>query len=203
VQAWTLFVGGGAVYLHDLLPAIPLGVLLTGFAVTHFRHARSLVALVAVAMLAASGAATFLTMSGAPEWDRANAHFARGLISSPIPPTWSAERDLAAYLAAHHRGHDTLVDEAQGYPIIFFSGHPEWFITTRDAEFDRGLREPVGRVRYILAAAPRLEGVLNRVNDPYPTLYARGAAWAALERDADTADPRASQWRLYRVETTP
>ncbi|MBI3968553.1 MAG: hypothetical protein HY329_23210 [Chloroflexi bacterium] len=57
------------------------------------------------------------------------------------------------------------------------------------------LRNPFGKVSYILVYRPELETALNRVNRAFPTLYEHGAEWAELRGDWPIQG-----WRLYEVK---
>jgi hypothetical protein len=100
------------------------------------------------------------------------------------------------YINDHVHGREVLVDDFQGYRVIFFSGHPEYFLATSDRDFHEALHQPYGKVTYILASEPKLEGTLNQVNIAYPELYELGGSWVVLEKEIWV-------WRLYRVVAPP
>jgi len=200
-QVLNLFAGQSAAFLRYFILAIPFGVLLVGYALPRAPIPARLASLGAVALLLGSNGSTLLAMQQATEWGQWNDVFVRALLTGKPEQTWTTERQIAEYLAQQPRGRDILVDDFQGYRIIFFSGHPEWFVATGDSDFELALEEPVGRVRYVLVSPPHLEGTLNRVNQAYPTLYSHGAEWATLERE--WLDLLGSTWRLYRVSDLP
>lgn len=203
-QALNFFAAQSAAFLRYFILAIPFGVMLVGallaLAPRGLRHVATALTLL---LVIASNISTGVTMYTSTEWGQWNDIVIRDVLNGTSENTWAVERQIADYLTANHVGRDILVDDFQGYRIVFFTGRPEWFVATGDQDFDATLRDPVGRVRYMLVSSTKLEGALNKVNIVYPTLYERGAPWARLEQDWSSGDPMGSTWRLYRILDTP
>ena len=195
-QALNFFGGQSAAFLRYFILAIPFGIVIAGHLLWRMRgqpgyRAGAAAILVTLAM---SDVASGLAMGRANEWGQWNDIFVRAVVTGQRVDTWAEERQLADYLVAHVRGPGVLVDDFQGYRVIFFSERPDLFVATGDSDFDTVLRNPVGRVQYVLASSPRLEGALNRVNQQYPTLYEYGASWARLVGTWPEVG-----WKLYEV----
>jgi hypothetical protein len=116
---------------------------------------------------------------------------------------WAEEEELADYIIKNTKG-KILVDDFQGYRLIFFSAQPDRFITPGDSVFLHYLQEPYGNVDYILTSRFELEGTLNQVNLAYPNLYSQGASWVKLDKElAHLAKLERVVWKLYRVIGSP
>jgi hypothetical protein len=200
-QALNFMGGQSAAFLRYFILAVPYGFILIGYILprvpVQYKRVATSVALVSCILSAGSSA---VAMNNSTEWGQWNDIFMRSLITRTPVKAWAAEQKISQYLVDIQEGRDFLVDDFQGYRVMFFTGHPEWFIGTGDSDFAEKLRRPVGNVKYLLVSAPRLEGALNKVNIAYPTLYEYGAPWAELEMDWATGDPLGSEWRLYRVK---
>lgn len=197
VFTWVnLFAGQSALFLRYFILAIPTTFVLGIWIVPRLPRGRLLATVAALLLVASSTVVSGLAMLNATEWGQWNDIFVRALLRNEKVETWAPERDLAGYINDHVRGREVLVDDFQGYRVIFFSGHPEYFCTPADSDFHEVLRQPYGKVTYILASSPELEGSLNQVNIAYPTLYAMGGSWVTLEKES-------SVWKLYRVVAPP
>ncbi|MBI3763382.1 MAG: hypothetical protein HY260_16165 [Chloroflexi bacterium] len=129
------------------------------------------------------------------EWGQWNDVFVEELLSGQPNTKWQEEQDLADYINKQTTGR-VLVDDFEGYRVIFFSGRPERFLTPADSTFNETLHDPAGRVDYIMVSEPILEGQLNAVNKAFPTLYTLGGSWVKLEKTA-------FRWKLYQVIGSP
>ena len=191
----NLFMGQSALFLRYFILAIPTAFLLGVWIAPrlgHFKLAGSSIVL----LLGLSAVITGLTMEQASDWGQWNDIFIRSLLRNERVEIWAPEKELASHINGRVHGREVLVDDFQGYRVIFFSGHPEYFCTPADGDFQEVLRHPYGKVTYILSSSRELEGSLNQVNIAYPTLYANGGSWVVLEKESWV-------WKLYRVVGQP
>ncbi len=150
-----------------------------------------IVALLALAL------ATVVSVTAIAQWaqpERASSPSARALPASGPTGRWAAEQEIALYLQEQANGHRVLLDDWEGYRVIFFTGRPKLFIAAGDPDFLPSLRSPQGRVAYILVRDPRLQGS-RALDGYYPGIYQLGREWATLTREWP-----ASGWHLYQVK---
>ncbi len=192
----NVFAGQSALFLRYFILAIPAAFVLGIWIVPRLPRAQFPATAAVLLLLASSAVVSGLAMERATEWGQWNDIFMRALLRNEKVDTWAAERELARYINEQVHGQEVLVDDFQGYRVIFFSGHPEYFYTPADRDFHETLRQPYGKVTYILVSSSELEGSLNQVNIAYPTLYALGGSWVKLEKEIWV-------WKLYRVVAPP
>ncbi|MBI3980280.1 MAG: hypothetical protein HY331_19060 [Chloroflexi bacterium] len=216
-QAVHILTGWSGPSLRSALLMIPLGAILIGYVLASSfglgaqaaptpslrrRLDRSLVSLAALALLLGSGVSTFDTVRQSAEWQPWIERLAQGDRSGDWEPAWTTERRIAAYLAERGPGRGVLIDGVEGYPVLFFSGHPDWFVTAGDPGFAQAVRLPVGSVDFVLLPAPRATTAGNRISRAHPSLFAAGAAWATLEQEWPSEDATGRPWRLYSVHAS-
>ena len=94
-----------------------------------------------------------------------------------------------------------LLDLQRAGPITLMIRDPGRLVVDTDRDFNQLLRNPIGRVDWILLADPGGESDLtlarNSIYAAYPGLY-NGAPWLRLYREF----PGAPKWRLYEVVST-
>lgn len=124
---------------------------------------------------------------------------AADLVRDKIPSKDSAE-EIAAYLNTME---GTVLLDKQRAPLFILSLHdPSRLVIDSDRDFLELLRDPVGRVDWVLLPDPYedTDAVLahDSVYLEYPDLY-EGASWLALEHQFGGN----KDWRLYRVVEPP
>ncbi len=194
--------GGAEPPLRGLFLTTVLGVALGG---RLYQQARAfepakgpLALMVGLALLSASALSTGTTasaMANAPASGNSSAPFVEGLLSAnSIASPWQEERSVAGYIQSRDGASSVLVDDFEGYRVLFFSARPELFVTRGTPAFPVTLKAPSGRVDHLLVRDPQLEGVHDLVASRYPALYALGGSGAELVGDWPGAG-----WRLYRL----
>lgn len=191
----NLYLGQSALFLRYFITCIPMTFVLVVGILQSITRLRWLVSLVLIVFLALSAISSLEAMRNATEWGQWNDVFVQALLEDKPVKAWADEEELVNYILKDTKGR-ILVDDFQGYRIIFFSGQPERFIVPGDSVFPLFLREPYGNVNYILTSRFALEGTLNQVNIAYPNLYPEGASWVKLEKEIWV-------WKLYRVLGSP
>lgn len=192
----NLFMGQSALFIRYFISAIPMAIALLG-GVLMLLPAKGRVAagLLSVIMIGASAFSTVRLMAQHDEWGQWNDQVVQAALTDTPLSSWEEEQTLANFINAKTAGY-VLVDDFQGYRVIFFSGKPWRFITPSDSTFKQYLKEPYGHVSYLLTSSTKLEGELNQVNNTYPYLYEDGADWATLVYQDTT-------WKLYQVDRQP
>ncbi len=215
-----------AILLRDHVLIIPFGFIVAGKIVanvsTNWRRIAPIVSVLVLLALGASTIASGVAMAKSSEPGEMNDAFLKGLLAQQPADSWKDEREIASYLREHAGKRRVLVDDPEGYRIIFFTHRPELFITAGDVGFEQVLRSPIGRIDYVLVRTRQLNREagpsLNReeierraglslgreeierraaqVNKQYPRVYVYEGtdSWISLIRDWP-----ASGWRLYRV----
>jgi hypothetical protein len=153
------------------------------------------VALISVVGIGLSAFSTADLMSRHDEWGQSNDKVVNAVLTNTPLHIWDEEQSLAKFINTKTTGY-VLVDDFQGYRVIFFSGKPWRFITPGNSTFKEYLKSPYGNVTYILTSSTSLEGELNQVNNTYPYLFNEGADWAKLVYEDST-------WKLFEVESQP
>lgn len=115
----------------------------------------------------------------------------RAVLSWQPIDNYALDAEVASYTQSHVEGREVLADSAYADRIILFTQDPKLFVQTSDQDFQDVLRDPVGKVTYILTVSPDFSG-FNAVADRYPSLWSKGTPFARLEKDFGT-------YRLYRV----
>jgi hypothetical protein len=109
--------------------------------------------------------------------------------------SWRDEREIAHFLVEHAGEHRVLVNELEAYPIIFFTGHPEIFVTAGELDLHSEVLSPFGQVEYVLGRLPpRSSATSNSVN--WPNLVLDGILQS---RTAEVSIWPDSGWRLGRI----
>lgn len=195
-QGLNFLFGQSAAFLRYFILAIPYGFFLLALALARVDPwSRGRLASLALAALALSNVSTAYAMSRATEWGQWNDIYLRALMTQTPENTWKDEREIAQLLMANTSGREALLDDFQGYRVIFFSGEPRRFIANADRDFAEAVNRPQAHARWALVSSTRLEGVLNAINRRYPMLYEQGAPWAELVREWPDVG-----WRLYRIK---
>ncbi|MBI5081219.1 MAG: hypothetical protein HZC38_16865 [Chloroflexi bacterium] len=206
----NLYVGQSALFLRYFITCIPMSYVLAVGILQSITRLRGWVSLLLILLFAVSTVSTLDAMRGADRvsnWGQWNDVFINAVLEDKPVKAWAEEEELASYIIKNTKG-KILVDDFQGYRIIFFSAQPDRFITPGDSVFSLYLREPYGNVEYILTSRFELEGTLNQVNIAYPNLYSQGASWAKLDKEVDIAnlvklEREVLVWKLYRVISSP
>jgi len=191
----NLYLGQSALFLRYFITCIPMTFVLAAGILQSITRLRGLVSLLLILFFAVSAFSSLDAMRNATEWRQWNDVFVQALLEDKPVKAWADEEELVNYILKNTTG-KILVDDFQGYRIIFFTGQPERFIVPGDSVFPLFLREPYGNVNYILTSKFALEGTLNQVNIAYPNLYPEGASWVKLEKEIWI-------WKLYRVLGSP
>ena len=192
----NLYMGQSALFIRYFISAIPMGlVLAAGVLSLHSPKFRIPLALLFCVLIAGSAYSTVQSMSKHTEWGQWNDQVVKTVLTNTPLNSWDEEQKLAEYINNKTTGY-VLVDDFQGYRVIFFSGKPWRFLTPSDTIFKKYLRDPYQNVSYILTSSTALEGELNQVNNAYPYLFSDGANWVTLEYQDST-------WKLFKVISSP
>jgi hypothetical protein len=192
----NIFMGQSAMFIRYFISAIPMGiVLLAGLLELLPVRWRGVVALLSVVGIGLSAFSTADLMSRHDEWGQSNDTVVKSALTDTPLHNWDEEQALAKFINTKTTGY-VLMDDFQGYRVIFFSGKPWRFITPGNTSFKKFLKSPYGNVAYILTSSTSLEGELNQVNNTYPYLFTEGADWAKLVYEDST-------WKLFEVESQP
>ena len=191
----NLYAGQSALFLRYFITCIPMTFVLAIGILQSITRWRGLVSMLLIILFAVSAISSLEAMRNATEWGQWNDVFVQALLEDKPAKAWAEEQELVDYILKNTKGR-ILVDDFQGYRIIFFTGQPERFITPGDSVFPLFLREPYGNVNYILTSRFALEGTLNQVNIALPNLYPEGGSWVQLEKEIWV-------WKLYRVIGSP
>jgi hypothetical protein len=195
-STFNLFMGQSALFIRYFISAIPMGMILIAGALTmHAPKLRVPLALLFSLFIAGSAYFTVRAMITHTEWGQWNDQVVHAVLTNTPLSSWNEEQELAEYIINKTNGY-ILVDDFQGYRVVFFSGKPWRFITPSDSTFKKYLREPYKNVNYILTSSTELEGELNQVNNAYPYLFSKGADWVTLEYQDST-------WKLFKVIGPP
>lgn len=202
---WLLrdLLGMGAPSLHDTVSTIPFGFLMAGQLLVRIeaamanRYVASQLATGAVLLslglsTAATGASLFYWLHPGP----ASRPPIGGSASLEPSSQREMEQSVANYLLQHADNGRVLIDDREGYRIIFFSARPELFVTRGTPGFASALRSPVGLVDYLVVRNPQAARGQDTINGYYPALYELGAPWAELVTETGLGD---GVWRLYKV----
>lgn len=109
------------------------------------------------------------------------------------PARWEQERQIALYLREQAGTRRVLLDDWDGYRVIFLTGRPKLFLPPGDPGFLPALQEPPGKVGYLLVRAPELRGI-GPIEELHPGICGLGRVWSTLEGEWPAVG-----WRLYRV----
>jgi hypothetical protein len=195
-STFNLFMGQSALFLRYFISAIPMAmVLLAGVLHLHAPKLRIPLALLFSLFIGGSAYFTAQAMGAHKEWGQWNDQVVQAALTNTPLNSWKDEKTLAAYILHKTTGF-VMVDDFQGYRVIFFSGEPGRFLTPSDSTFKRNLRDPYKNVNYLLTSSSALEGELNQVNNAYPYLFNQGANWVQLEYQDST-------WKLFKVIDRP
>jgi len=113
--------------------------------------------------------------------------------NDPAAGRWAEEQQIADYVTTNAGTHRVLLDDWDGYRVIFLAGRSSYFLLPGDSGYVAALQEPQGRVDYILVRMPDLRGK-GPIEELHPGLYGLGRSWTTMEVDQPGAG-----WRLYRV----
>ncbi|MBI3969097.1 MAG: glycosyltransferase family 39 protein [Chloroflexi bacterium] len=196
-QTLNFLTGQSAAFLRYFILAIPYGYWMAAHLIARLAPGsnRSAVTAVLVVGLALSNVSSGFAMLHATEWGQWNDTFIKAMLNQERINTFYEEREIANFLLANVKGQEVLVDAFQGYRIMFFTENMMMWHANGDDDYDEVLKNPFGKVRYILVYRPQLETALNRVNKSFPTLYEHGAEWAELRGDWPIQG-----WRLYEIK---
>lgn len=100
----------------------------------------------------------------------------------------ASDEVVAAYIKEHVKGRQIL---SFSDTVILFTQDPRMFVVDSDPDFGGTLRDPVGRIDYLLVNNPDKIG-FDPILSQYPTLWEKGADFVTLEQDFGA-------YRLYRV----
>jgi hypothetical protein len=170
-------------------------ILIAGVLTMHSPRLRIPLGLLFSLLIVGSAYFTSLSMDSHTEWGQLNDQVIHAALTNTPLDSWKEEQALAEYINNKTTGF-ILVDDFQGYRVIFFSGKPWRFLTPADSTFKKYLHDPYQNVSYILTSSTQLEGELNQVNNAYPYLFADGGNWVKLEYEDST-------WKLFKVISQP
>lgn len=192
----NIFMGQSAMFIRYFISAVPMGIiLLAGLLELLPSRWRAGIALLSVFGIVLSGFSTADLMSRHDEWGQSNNTVVKAALTGTPLHNWDEEQALAKFINTKTTGY-VLMDDFQGYRVIFFSGKPWRFITPGNSTFKKDLKSPFGNVAYLLTSSTSLEGELNQVNNTYPYLFNEGADWAKLVYEDST-------WKLFEVKSQP
>jgi hypothetical protein len=106
---------------------------------------------------------------------------------------WADEREIADYVIVNAGTRRVLLDDWDGYRVIFLAGRSSYFLLPGDPDYVAALQDPRSRVDYVLVRAPGLRGK-GPIEEFHPGIHGLGRSWTTLEVDRPGAG-----WRLYRV----
>ena len=192
----NLFLGQSALFIRYFISAIPMGmVMIAGVLSLHSPKWRIPLASFFLVLVAGSAYFTGESMLTHTEWGQWNDQVVHAVLTNTPLNSWKEEQALAKYINEKTTGF-VMVDDFQGYRVIFFSGKPSRFLTPSDSTFKTYLSDPYNHVNYILTSSSQLEGELNQVNNAYPYLFTKGGDWVKLEYEDST-------WKLFKVIGQP
>lgn len=195
-SVFNLFMGQSALFIRYFIAAIPMGmVIIVGVLMLYPPRWQSPLAILLVLMTAVSGVFTAEAMRSHKEWGQWNDKVVEAVLTDTPLNSWKEEQTLAQYVKEKTTGF-VLMDDFQGYRVIFFTGEPWRFITPADSIFKQYLKYPFQNVSYLLTSSTALEGELNQVNNAYPYLFEKGGGWVKLVYQDST-------WKLFRVIDKP
>jgi hypothetical protein len=210
--------------MRYLIVAIPLGIVMAGYALAPARDgAPSVAGQTAARRWAATGlTATVVGMATlsvpiatagmvSNQLNHSEAYALQAAISRGrlTPEQMKAsrrfvvERQVAAYVDSLHlkRG-AVLVDDFVGFAVVQASSRSDQFIIPSDRDFKASLSDLAGSgVQYLLVPAPNsLQlGSLDAVNSEYAHVYDTGAGLGVLDRTFIDHSGTRDDWRIYRV----
>lgn len=179
---------GAAPWPERLLPTVPLVIVLVGHLLSGDApgSGRSRVAAVAIRLVAAVALALSVALPGFATVQHVD-HLAWG-------GDWEEERSISRYLLDNADGGRVLVDLAEGYPIVFFTGQPEMFDRIQAGGPPRTeAREATAK--YLLIRDPWLEG-LSKALSQYPTTVADSPSESTIHLLKEWPS---SGWRLFAL----
>lgn len=212
--------------MRYLVVAIPLGIVMAGFALAPAPDAvpkqaappptsgqRWWLALATTAVLGMAALAVPIGAVGmiSNQLDHSEAYALQAALNrGQLTPEqmkasrrFIVERDVAAYVDAMHLGRgDILVDDFVGFAVVQASTRPDQFIIPSDRDFSASLSDLAGSgVRYFLVPYPNsLQlGSLDALNSEYPHVYDTGAGLGTLVQTFVDNSGTRDNWRLYRV----
>lgn len=197
--------GRGSPTIHDTVLTAPFGLIIAAHLLARcdtIPRKRNMQRRWAMGLLVLTFAlSTIMTGAAVFEWADSkgkNVSASGGSATSSVSDRWETERAIADYLRFFAGERRVLIDEDAGYRIIFFTGHPELFVTWGTAGFTSALRSPVDAVDYLLVRNPQTAKKPDMISGYYPALYELGAPWAELV--AVTEIPKKdTAWHLYKV----
>lgn len=147
-----------------------------------------------IGLVAGSSAATNYLIHTLGMADGTVVAFARALARNQAWDNQAYEKDVARYLVTLPADKRVLVDDQQATRIILFTQQFERFVTPHNTGFLDTVRDPVGKVDYLLV--PRVDPRLDLILQERPGIHEHGAPFLELEREFPSQAP---YWRLYRV----
>ena len=192
----NLFMGQSALFIRYFISAIPMGVIMiAGVLSMHAPKWRVPLGILFCMLVAGSAYFTEQSMLKHTEWGQWNDQVVHAVLTDTPLNSWKEEQGLAKYINDKTTGF-VMMDDFQGYRVIFFSGKPWRFLTPADSTFKKYLSDPYNHVNYVLTSSSDLEGELNQVNNAYPYLFTKGGNWVKLEYEDST-------WKLFKVIGQP
>lgn len=155
------------------------------------------VGLVSLALVP-SNFATHLALMHTPQWGDMEVGAWRVFWGEKLPPSHlDVQQKIALYVREYTDPEaEILLDDYSGFMIVFLSGDPSRFIISTDSDFIPAIRAPFRYADYILIPEPAGRGLVDKINQAYPSLYAEGAPWATLEKEFRS---ELANWRLYKI----
>ena len=181
-------------WIPGLVTVVTLGPILAGQVVSRsaqwgwsVRASLSIVAMVVAGLILSAGASATALAQVAMT----------GTVRTAAEGAFGEERQIASFITEHAGQGSVLLDDEEGYRIVFFARHPELFLMRGNPGYDQALREPRGRIDYLLARNPAIRSTRDqtRINGQYPALFDLGSDWTDL-----LGEWRGAGWRLYRVK---
>lgn len=116
----------------------------------------------------------------------------------PLPDWHEPFKSTVEYLQSHPG--TVLMDSFLAFPLYLTVAQPDRFVITSDLDFKDTVKNPVGKVRYLIIPKPQELGLSDALNVAWPTMFETGADIATLVGQIRTSTSVSSyEWRLYEV----
>lgn len=184
---FAAFAGLTQFALDEFLVLIPLAGLLRAFEFREMtiRHKRVFYGLIVFSI----PLSLYLFVNSSFREER---EFGRLFLGEKPKPMLEAERKLAKYIEINvPEGKRILLDDANGYPIIAYSGDPDRFLLPYQYAFRSAVISPISFVDGFIVADPRSpEGKVDLLNQFHPRIFLDGFPGAYLAKELEP-------WRFY------
>lgn len=188
-SAANVYLGNSQFSERYFMSAIPMAFVLAAEVLALLPRWRMPVGLALGAGLLLSNLATAGAMTRPDPFDHDH-DFLPALLSGRSTSIFHQERALAEFIDRETEG-PILVDDFQGNQVMVFSDQPGRYIITSHSEFQAILREPFGKVDYLLVNRPQSYYV-DMINRTYPELFESGGEGVELVQAR-------GDWKMFRI----